>query len=145
MFAFRKPLDKVERWLKNMKLKILSKDEDRSILTLLFRLSEKTFLVKIIVGKKWINILALIALTKNLSSTEEKNLYRACLTANFMLPEVTFSADMEGNIYIESDMPTDTTEDNFKIEFQSVIFGIKYFIDEIAPKIKYKVQDTIVV
>ena len=144
MFS-RKPLDKVEGWLKNMDLKILSKDKERSMLTLLFLISEKTFLVRVIVGERWIHILALVALIKGLSSTEQKNLYRACLTANFMMPEVTFSADREGDIYVEADMPTNTSEDNFKIEFQSVIFGIKYFMDKIAPKINYAVKDTIVV
>jgi len=144
MFS-RKPLDKVEGWLKNMNLKILSKDKERSMLTLLFLISEKTFLVRVIVGERWIHILALVALIKGLSSTEQKNLYRACLTANFMMPEVTFSADREGDIYVEADMPTNTSEDNFKIEFQSVIFGIKYFMDKIAPKINYAVKDTIVV
>jgi len=144
MFS-RKPLDKVEGWLKNMDLKILSKDKERSMLTLPFLISEKTFLVRVIVGEKWINILALVALIKGLSSTEQKNLYRACLTANFMMPEITYSADREGDIYVEADMPTNTSEDNFKIEFQSVIFGIKYFMDKIAPKINYAIKDTTVV
>jgi hypothetical protein len=145
MFILRTPLDKVERWLKNMNLKILSKDKEHSMLTLVFLIAGKTFLVRVIVGETWINILALVGLVKELSPTEQRNLYRACLTANYMMPEVTFSADREGDVYVEADMPTDTTEDNFKIEFQSVVFGIKYFMEQIAPKINYEVKDTIVV
>lgn len=140
---FLSPLDRVERWLKNLGLKGIVKDKARALLSVPFEISGKIFLVQIYVGEKWINVVALVTRIKDVPSEMRKELYRACLIANFRLPEVTFSADpVHGDIWVEADMPKDTTEENFKIEFKSVVFGIKYFMDEIAPKINLEVRST---
>lgn len=136
-------LTKVEKWLKNMKLKGIAKDEEKSMLMVSFSLSEKVFLVQTHVSEDWINIKALVAITTDISQVERGNLYYACLFANFTLHEVTFSADQSGNIWVEADMPIDTIEDNFIVEFRSVVAGIQYFINEIAPKINFAVRSTI--
>ena len=129
-----------------MGLKGIAKDKTRGLLSVPFGISGKLFLVQTYVGEKWINVVALVARIRDVPSEMLKDLYRACLIANFRLPEVTFSADpVHGDIWVEADMPKDTTEENFKIEFKSVVFGVKYFMDEVAPKIDLKVRSTVVV
>lgn len=134
-------LEKVEKWLKNMDLKDVKRDELRSMLFVAFGVMGNLFLVQIRVSEDWINIKALVALIKDIPKDERENLFHSCLAANFNLHEVTFSAD-ENGIWIEADMPKDTTESNFKVEFGSVIYGVKYFIEQIAPKIKFNVRST---
>jgi hypothetical protein len=134
-------LDKVEKWLKSMDLKDIKRDELRSMLFVAFGISGNYFLVQTRVSADWINIKALVALLKDVPKDERENLFYSCLVANFNLHEVTFSAD-ENGIWVEADMPKDTTESNFKVEFGSVVYGVKYFIEQIAPKIKFNVRST---
>mgnify|MGYP003731636453 CR=1 FL=1 len=134
-------LDKVEKWMKNMALKGITRDEEKSMLFVNFKIDDKFFLVQTLVSKEWINIKALVALLKDIPKTAREDLFYNCLVANFNLHEVTYSADANG-IWVEADMPVDTTESNFKVEFQSVVFGMKYFIEQIAPKAKFDIKDT---
>nr|MDO8081110.1 hypothetical protein [Candidatus Freyarchaeota archaeon] len=135
-------LDKVEKWLKNMDLKDIKRDEANSMLFVAFGISGNSFLVQTRVSEDWINIKALVALLKDIPKEERENLFYSCLVANFTHHEVTFSADANG-IWVEADMPKDTTESNFKVEFGSVVYGVTHFIEQIAPKIKFNVRSTI--
>ena len=141
MSPFSSDLNKVEQWLKSMNLKNIKRDEAKSMLIVPFGVAGKKFLVQTLVTKDWIHIKALVALLKNIPRSMREPLFYSCLAANFVLPEVTYSADLHG-IWVEADMPRNTTEENFRVEFQSVVFGIKHFIEEIAPKARYTIQST---
>jgi len=66
------------------------------------------------------------------------------LKANFEYPEVTYSVDDEGNMYIEADMPSDTTFENFESEFNSILFGTLHFYNMICPNVSKEIckEDT---
>ncbi|MHA1822115.1 MAG: hypothetical protein ACTSU2_08185 [Promethearchaeota archaeon] len=67
-------------------------------------------------------------------------LYEALLQNNFLLNEVTYSQSPSGDIYVETDMPTDTTFENFKSEYSSVVYGADIFFGEIIPKLSEKIE-----
>ncbi len=62
------------------------------------------------------------------------------LKANFDYPEVTYSIDDENNIYIEADMPSNTSFKNFESEFNSILFGTFHFYDNICPNVSKRIK-----
>ena len=135
-------IEKVAKWLEQMNLKIIHvEDESRIILN--YQITDYMFQVQLLSSESWINAKALVANTKDLSETELLQLYRSVLIANWELNEVTFSVDPDnGNIWCETDMPVDTTFENFQVELTSIPFGIKHFLDKIAPTLSFEVRDT---
>ncbi len=135
-------IDKVAKWLEQMNLKII-RVEDESRIIVNYQITDYVFQVQLLSSESWINAKALVANTKDLSETELLQLYRSVLIANWELNEVTFSVDPDnGNIWCETDMPVDTTFENFEVEITSIPFGIKHFLDKIAPTLSFEVQDT---
>jgi hypothetical protein len=136
-------VDKVYSWLECMELKGIIKAENEPRLIVNFGIEDHVFQVHVLVTEKWINAKALIAYVADIPRTEREKVYRFCLNANFELNEVTYSTDPDqGNIWVEVDMPCETTFDNFKIEFGSIPFAIHHFVTEIAPKIDFSIRDT---
>ena len=135
-------IEKVAKWLEQMNLKIIHvEDESRIILN--YQITDYMFQVQLLSSESWINAKALVANTKDLSENELLQLYRSVLIANWELNEVTFSVDPDnGNIWCETDMPVDTTFENFQVELTSIPFGIKHFLDKIAPTLSFEVRDT---
>ncbi len=41
----------------------------------------------------------------------------------------SFSADEEGHVYVEADMLPDIPFDDFRMEFNSLVVGIDYFLE----------------
>lgn len=125
-----------------MELKYISvKKEPKVVVN--YSIGDHYFQVQLIASDKWINTKALVALVKGIPNTERYKLYQKVLAANWALNEVTFSCDPdEGNIWVETDMPAETTFENFQVEFNSILFGINHFIDKIAPTIAFTVRDT---
>ena len=65
------------------------------------------------------------------------------LIANWELNEVTFSVDPhQKNLWCETDMPSNSTYDNFEVEFTSIPFAIEYFVTKIAPETNFQVTST---
>jgi hypothetical protein len=63
-------------------------------------------------------------------------IYDAVLKANFILSDVTYSLDPNGkSVWCESDIPSNINFENFKLEYLSIIYGIDFFIKEIANKV----------
>ncbi|MFQ5820572.1 MAG: YbjN domain-containing protein [Candidatus Heimdallarchaeota archaeon] len=135
-------IEKIAEWLEKMDLKIIRIDDEPKIVVN-YQIEDHIFQVQLIVGDEWINVKSLIAFVKDIPSSERRKLYKKVLNANWALNEVTFSADPEeGNIWVETDMPSDTTFENFQVEFSSIPFGINYFITQIAPTISFAIRDT---
>ena len=137
-------LDNVNEWLKQMELTSIRPDdyEENPRVIVNYSVGEYTFQVQIRASEKWINAKALVAFVKDIPAQERCNLYHKVLLTNWELNEVTFSADHDGDIWLETDMPTDSTKENFEIEFNSIPFGLTYFVDKIAPTVSFAVQDT---
>lgn len=135
-------IEKVAKWLEQMNLKII-RVEDESRIIVNYQITDYVFQVQLLSSDSWINAKALVANTKDLSETELLQLYRSVLIANWELNEVTFSVDPDnGNIWVETDMPIDTSFENFEVEITSIPFGIKHFLDKIAPTLSFEVRDT---
>ena len=135
-------IEKVAKWLEQMNLKII-RVEDESRIIVNYQITDYVFQVQLLSSDSWINAKALVANTKDLSETELLQLYRSVLIANWELNEVTFSVDPDnGNIWVETDMPIDTSFENFEVEITSIPFGIKHFLDKIAPKLSFEIRDT---
>ena len=138
-------IEKVAKWLEQMNLKII-RVEDESRIIVNYNITDYVFQVQLLSSESWINAKALVANTHDLSDTELLQLYRSVLVANWELNEVTFSVDPDnGNIWCETDMPVDTSFENFEVEITSIPFGIKHFLDKIAPTLSFEVRDTSIV
>jgi len=140
-------IDKVMNWLQQMGIQsnILTRVPGQPKLYFNYGLKghSQIFQLQIVASNDWINAKALVAQIGDLSVEERAILFEKVLIANWELNEVTFSVDPDQyNIWCETDMPADSTFDNFKVEFTSIPFGIEYFITKIAPEINFQVTST---
>ncbi len=129
-------LDRVSRWLEKLevahtKTSIELEDgyEIPIIVTTYTVPPDNGFLVMIGGDGDWIRIKTLVAEKTQLPEDKLQEIYYHCLLGNFILDEVTFSADRKGNIFIEADMLANTRFEDFKEEFFSIATGIHYFLD----------------
>jgi len=108
-----------------------------------YEIDGKKFQVTIqIMGNKWIVVLALILRREYIPDDVYCDLLKDLLLAIHELPEITYDIDKEGNIYTGVDMRLNITDyDNFFSEFYAIPFGIKRFIEKIAPKYNLKIPD----
>ncbi len=89
---------------------------------------------------KWIVVDALICSFDEIPDGVELELYRSLLLANHNLPEINYQIDNEGNILCSVDMDKDIVNyENFFSEFNAIPYGIKYFLEKIAPPLKITV------
>ena len=134
---------KVADWLKQMGLKGIMRVEEEPRIIVNYSIEGHVFQVQLISSDQWINAKALVARIDDIPKSERGKLYQKALTGNWALNEVTYSCDPEhGHIWCETDMPAETTYENFAVEFSSIPFGIQYFITEIAPTIHFAIRDT---
>jgi hypothetical protein len=125
-------------WLTQMGLTFAYNEEKRAFV-LPYEIDDNKFLVTIIVfPDTWIKVLALIVENDKIP----KDMHLALLQENWNLFEVTYSMDQYGNLFSENDLPQTTNYDNFVSEFQAVIYGVKHFFDEVAPKFRLKAAGT---
>lgn len=95
---------------------------------------------QIITKGKWIQVKALLLESGNIAKNMREYLFRLMLVANFELNEVTYSISSDGDVFVETDMPVDTTYENFDSEYGSIEFGAHYFFTEILPKAKESIN-----
>ncbi len=91
--------------------------------------SNHQFLVIITTDGEWIAIKSLVGSQKDIPSENICDVYLLCLQANYALEEVTFSADKDGDIFVEADMLADVRFEDFREEFNSLILGMQVFTD----------------
>ncbi|MHA1793639.1 MAG: hypothetical protein ACTSVI_13420 [Promethearchaeota archaeon] len=92
----------------------------------------------------WIFIKCKVLSLDDINEKTRYKLYEAILTSNFELNAVFYSVDPEiSGVWIENDIPTTNLNmDNFDISFKAIIFGIRYFIDNIATSLNQEVKST---
>ncbi|MFX0103541.1 MAG: hypothetical protein ACFFCS_28525 [Candidatus Hodarchaeota archaeon] len=91
---------------------------------------------QIIFDEKWIQVKLLLLSGKEIPDNLRIVLYEKLLLANFELNEVTYSLSQGKDVYVEADMPVDSTLENFKSEYGSIEFGVDYFLHNIIPGLK---------
>ncbi len=90
-----------------------------------------TFDVLILNHDDWISAKCMIMDTEGFDLPLKCTIYELVLGMNFQLPETTFSADA-GQIFIEADMKTNVTYDDFmNVELNSIAIGIDAIVDEL--------------
>lgn len=101
-----------------------------------YEIDGKLFKPTITIDDKWIIVSSLIV--KSTDFPQEENylvqIFRKLLLAIHELPEINYDIDNQDNIYVSADMRYDITDiDNFFSEFFAIPYGIKYFMEKIAP------------
>ncbi|MEX2683877.1 MAG: hypothetical protein Q6373_020065 [Candidatus Sigynarchaeota archaeon] len=117
---------------------------DDSTIIVPYEIEKRLFKPLIVINGPWITISCLIVKGKNLPSTKEPYLFllfKRLLIATHELPEINYDVDEENNIYTSVDMRADITDyNNFFSEFFAVPYGVKYFIDKIAPAMDPRIE-----
>ncbi len=109
-----------------------TKDGEVPCLVATHRVRDFDFDLITIASEDWVHVKArVLSLTNEMKNDNDFKaaVYHVCLLGNFYLNEVTFSADDEGNIYVEADMLPDVDHDGFQQEYKSLLVGIDYFLD----------------
>jgi len=111
---------------------------DEKTIIIPYDIAGKIFKPVIQLYGKWIVVSALIIDGDKLPSQETEyllKLYRKLLTSIHDLPEINYDIDEKGSIYTSVDMRLEITDfNNFFSEFFAIPYGIKYFIEKIAPE-----------
>ncbi len=138
------PIAKVKSFLeqKDLRYEVV---EDSTILVP-YEIEKRLFKPLITISGSWIVVSCLIVAAKNLPSTEEAyllKLFKRLLVATHDLPEINFDVDEKNNVYSSVDMRADITDyNNFFSEFFAVPYGVKHFIEKIAPAMDPKIDVT---
>jgi len=84
----------------------------------------------------WVFTIAPLLNIKHIPRDSDKlKLYERLLMDTYYLNEVTYGLTRNGDIVVHAETHKDAlTPENFEVEFYSVVYGIKYFIDKIMPE-----------
>ncbi|MBN2150541.1 MAG: hypothetical protein JW839_03740 [Candidatus Lokiarchaeota archaeon] len=117
---------------------------DDSTIIVPYEIERRLFKPLVSINGSWIVVSCLIVEGKDLPSTEVGyllKLFKSMLVATHNLPEINFDVDGENNIYASVDMRADITDyNNFFSEFFAVPYGVKHFIEKIAPSMDPKIE-----
>ena len=136
---------KVREFLDRMKLKYTF-DEATKTFSLYFniRISENKYARAVIyvkIGREWVLIVSPLINQKKIPvSVDRLKLYERLLLDTYYLNEVTYGLTREGDIVVHAEIHHSAlTYENFKTEFNSVVYGIGHFAGKILEDFeKYK-------
>ncbi|GAB4330263.1 MAG: hypothetical protein Kow0069_37930 [Promethearchaeota archaeon] len=115
--------------------------EEESSLIVPYSIGEMVFNPEIQFFGKWLVISALIIKREAIPDEVYNDLLFELLLATHNLPEINYDVDEQGNVYTSVDMRIDITDQqNFFSEFFAIPFGIKHFVEKIAPKFDLEVK-----
>ncbi|RLE98440.1 MAG: hypothetical protein DRJ63_07750 [Thermoprotei archaeon] len=136
--------EKIKSFLGKMQLKY-KYNEDENVFILPFRIQvSEGFVVATVFVRytdEWVLIVSpLIAQHSIPSEVDRKRLYERLLMDTYYLNEVTYGLTKEGDIVVHAEIHKSALEfNNFATEFNSVIYGIKHFVENIMKDFeKYK-------
>jgi hypothetical protein len=134
-------LAKVKSFLEQKDLRFEEINENTLIVP--YEIDGKLFKPTIMINGAWLVVSCLIIKAKELPSRSDKyflTLFKKLLLATHDLPEINFDVDADNNIYASVDMRAEITDyNNFFSEFFAVPYGIKHFIEKIAPLMDPKI------
>ncbi|NMC04016.1 MAG: hypothetical protein GYA24_02330 [Candidatus Lokiarchaeota archaeon] len=137
-------LAKVKSFLEQKDLRYEVLDDATMIVP--YEIEKRLFKPVITINGAWIVVSCLIIAAKKLPSTDESyllQLFKKLLVATHNLPEINYDVDEENNIYTSVDMRADIIEyNNFLSEFFAVPYGVKHFIEKIAPTMNPRIDIT---
>lgn len=111
---------------------------DDQTLVVPYEIDGKLFKPTVSLNDKWIVVSSLIIknedLPQGIDDEYKLQLFRKLLLAIHDLPEINYDIDDQDNIHVSADMRYDITDnENFFSEFLAIPYGIKYFLEKIAP------------
>jgi hypothetical protein len=95
------------------------------------------FITILSVNPAWIYIKCKVMSLEDIPDKIKLEIYEKILVANFELNAVFYSIDPDmSGVWVENDLPVPGLEmELFGIDFDAIVFGIKYFVDSIAKAI----------
>jgi hypothetical protein len=131
-------LDKIKRYLEE---KNLAYHEQENEINVPYLIEDKKFQIVIQCHDKWLVVSSLIVKRDQVPDDQYESLMRELLVANHELPEINYELSREGDVYTSVDMRFDIVDyDNFFSEFYAIPFGIKRFMENIAPPLNIEVK-----
>lgn len=138
-------LDRIRGYLETLNVNEIIENREKFVIDIPFQFKFKSeeeieLLIRFFIVENWILTKCLILLAKQIPKKLQNTIMKSLLQSNFQYPEVTFSMDLESNIYLEIDMIPSISFKTFESEFKSIPFGIKHFYEEILQKIDKNVK-----
>jgi hypothetical protein len=132
-------LEQIKNWLNSLEVPFeLEEDistEDISTFRLMWDVESTKFEIKITIrADKWIHVAVLLLGPDEVPPENKEELYGFLLRENWMLDDVTYSMDENGNLYSENDIPEQTNLENFKSELDAVVFGLERFFTNVSSR-----------
>ncbi len=133
-------MDTIEEYLKEMNLTYrVIPQEDRIVLP--YNIQDRRFLLIIDRGDKWVRFFITIVDATALKNVDKLALFSALLEANGQLAEVKFFVTNEGSIgVIGHEGVGSLSFEGFQEEYNALPFGVSFFLENIAPKLKIQVK-----
>ncbi|MFW9786701.1 MAG: hypothetical protein ACFFE2_05715 [Candidatus Thorarchaeota archaeon] len=127
-------VEQVEKWLKSLEVSFeLVKDINTFKLT--WDVDGTPFEIRVAIrADRWIHVAVLLLKPEEIPQEYREELYGLLLRENWMLDDVTYSMDENGNLYSENDIPELTNLENFKSELDAVIFGLERFFTIVSSR-----------
>ncbi len=120
----------IEEFLNGMGVRY---QKEEGVIASLWKVGDGEYWVFVLTGDDWVAIRTTILESGKVPDSVE--FYRALLNAHYTLAEVRYDVDEEGNLGSSKTIPVSgMNKDIFASEFNSVVFAIDYFRQEIAPK-----------
>ncbi|NHI94776.1 MAG: hypothetical protein EAX96_19955 [Candidatus Lokiarchaeota archaeon] len=139
----KKSLDIIKTYLKRLGIVEIIEKSDLNMIDvpLKIEISPNQFLELtnriVTTNEGWILIKCLLMYNQDIpeGSNVIQLLWGKLLQGNFDYPEITYSLDEEFNVFVETDMPADTTFENFQSEYLSLKHGALNYFNKIIPSI----------
>ncbi len=121
---------RIEEFLNGMGVKY---QKEEGVIASLWKVGEGEYWVFVLFGDDWVAIRTTILESGKVPDSAD--FYRELLRAHYALAEVRYDLDGEGNLGSSKTIPVSgLNREIFSSEFNSVVFAIDYFRQEIAPK-----------
>jgi hypothetical protein len=139
---------KAKDWLKKMNLKFEELKKEKRLI-LLANYNNMKYIVQIAnkrnaeTKKDWICTYVLLLGGESLPSDKKTALFTELLLQNYLVEDLTYSIDLNHNVYSENDSPINTNYDSFKSEFKRSVEGIKIFNEQILSKVGLKMEESV--
>ncbi|MFX0107727.1 MAG: YbjN domain-containing protein, partial [Candidatus Hodarchaeota archaeon] len=127
-------MEQIKDWLNSLEVPF-ELEEDTSTFKLMWDVEDVTFEIRITLrADKWIHVAVMLLGPDEIPSENKEDLYAFLLRENWMLDDVTYSMDEEGNLYSENDIPKQTNLENFESELNAVVLGLERFFTIVSSR-----------
>ncbi|MHA1341710.1 MAG: hypothetical protein ACTSRZ_17680 [Promethearchaeota archaeon] len=134
---------RAQAYLEKIGIEEFEIDSKDNMIIVPFNFENFQFLCNILVTPEWYFVkTSLLELDKSISKIE-KELYFLLLKGNFELNAITYSVDPEKrSVWVEADIPTDAGYEHFRLRYLGIVYGIDYFINNVAEQLKAPLEST---